>query len=58
MVWYGYQHVSEIQADICENCAIDDKSMKLATMIEHAIMKIFSHRAISDFSPEANGGHF
>ena len=58
MVWYGYKHVSEITADICENRAIDDKGMKLATMIEHVIMKIFTYRVISDFSPEANGSHF
>ena len=25
MAWYGYQHISEIPADICENCAFDDK---------------------------------
>ena len=38
-----------------ENYTFDDKIMKLSTMIEHVILKIFSYRTISDLSPETNG---
>ena len=40
------------------DCAFDDTSMSFGTLLEHALRKIFSSRAIADLSCGQNGGHF
>jgi len=32
--------------DLCNNCAFDDKSMKLGTVVHHMVLQIFRYRAI------------
>ena len=40
------------------NCAFDDKSMSFGMLLEHALRKIFSYRAIGDLSYDHDGCHF
>jgi len=57
-------HVSSNQlqryspADMWENCAIDDTSIKFGTLTEHSTRKICGYRDIRNFSQGQNGGHF
>ena len=39
-------------------CAIHDKNMKLGTLLETALRKIFGYRTIADFSYSTNEHHF
>ena len=39
-----HTHIS--LADLCNNCAFDDKSMKLGTIVHHRLLQIFGYRAI------------
>ena len=45
-------------ADNWNNCAFDDKRMKLGTHVKHIQRSIFSYRAISDWSRDPYGGSF
>ena len=42
-------------ADKWNNCAFDDKRMKLGTHVKHMQLSIFSYRAISDWSRDPYG---
>ena len=43
-------------ADKWNNCALDDKRMKLGIHVKHIQKSIFSYRTISDWSRDPYGG--
>ena len=45
-------------ADKWNNCAFNDKRMKLGTHVKHIQQSIFGYRAISDSSGDQHGGSF
>ena len=43
---------------IWQNCAFYDTSMTFGTHLDFIIVEIVGYRAISDFVPQGDGGHF
>ena len=52
------QQVSNSRANMCNNCAFHDKSMKLCTVLKHYMKRIIGYRDIADMSYEENGHRF
>ena len=50
-VLYEYfTHYHYSAADLCNNCAFDDKSIKLGTLVHHKVLQIFRCRAIGNLT--------